>query len=390
MNYHSRKILRISLLTVLSVLLCSCDEDYTIWTEQQKAQEVQEESSSSTEEQNSGPVVTKSPDLNTLDLIDSISSAPEVPLTFPLDTLKQYDNCPALLLGTPRGLSCLHCTQPQAKEQARIIASLLFNSCLKNIAINYLVDGTFSYDPYVLKEHIDLLTSNNRTPFIFFYLSNGATQRQWDRATVDSFGVRMKPEEFRKRILTDIALQDEYRSIIARLLPLVQYAIQKGAVVSLIPSLEDNLDDTSFQKLFDIILEMLPPGLPVSAGRNPCPSCYPGNTSGAPYGLFIEEHTINPVPRITDGVISNDGREYHFDEYSSSTQRKLRLEDLAPLRDNSSLSNNVFILWSGKRQGLHNYIPGTTTYPEPSQRSYSKPGLSEQAAILRFLRENFN
>ncbi len=385
-NSEYKLELRRILIVLLLLNLNACDEDYRMWS-MQKEQEASSETQLSEE---LSQRVTKSPTFETLALIDSISSVPEVPLNYPLDVLSEYDTCPVLLSGTPRGLSCLHCTQPEAKEQSRIIASLLFYSCLKNPAINYLVDGTFSYDPYLIKEHIDLLSSNQRTPFMFFYLSNGATQRQWDRATVSSFGVRIKPEDFRRRILTDHTLQDEYRSIVQRLVPLLQYAIQKGAIVSLIPALEDNLDDTSFQKLLNIILETLPPGLMVAIGRNPCPNCYSGNTIGVPPGLFIEEHTINPFPQIRDGVISNDGREYHFDETFSSTERKLRLEDLKELRNNSTYLNNAFILWSGKRQGLHDYIPGTTTYPKPSERTYSKPSLGEQGAILRFLREDFN
>jgi hypothetical protein len=392
MSYFSYNHLRILFFFFLSIALCACDEDYLMWSAEQNRQGnfTTDSSLNGSETGSTESRSTKSPDYEMLSLINRISNVPTVPLEIPLEILKEYDFCPVLLSGVPRGLSCLHCTQAEAREQSRVIASLLFYSCLKNIAVNYLVDGTFSYNPDILKEHIDLLSSNGRTPFMFFYLSNGATQRQWDRATVSSFGVRMKPEDFRRRILVDTALQDEYRSIILRLIPTLRYAIRKGVVVSLIPSLEDNLDDASFQKLFDIILETLPPGMLVSIGRNPCPGCYPGNTIGTPPGLFVEEHTVNPFPRIRNGVVSNDGREYHFDERGFDTERRLRLEDLRELRNNSAFLNNAFILWSGKRQGLHDYIPGTTTYPRPSERNYSIPGFAEQGAILQFLREDFN
>lgn len=380
------KLIQLNII-ILCCFFSACDEDYVMWHNQKQEEINNAQDSSSTIPTDRS---TKTPSYEMLSLIEEISIVPEVPLEYPLDVLKEYDTCPVLLSGTPRGLSCLHCTQAEAREQSRLIASMLFYSCLKNIAINYLVDGTFSFNEEVLKEHIDLLTFNQRTPFIFFFLSNGATQRQWNRATVSSFGVRIKPEEFRERILFDPSLQDEYRAIVKRLIPTLSYAIKKGAIVSLIPALEDNLDDTSFQKLLDLTYESLPPGMLLAVGRNPCPNCYRGNTIGAPSGLFIEEHTINPFPSIRNGVVSNDGREYHFDESGFSTERKLRLEDLRELRNNSSFLNNVFILWSGKRQGLQNYIPGTTTYPKPSLRTYAKPSQAEQGAILRFLREDFN
>jgi hypothetical protein len=356
-----------------------------MWVEEQQQNREAAQVQSETPQGNN----QKAPTLENLLEIEAVDRILLMPPEVPLGTLSAYDPCPVLLQGVPRGLSCLHCTQAEANEQSRVIASILFHSCLENVAINYLVDGTFSYDPYVLRDHVDLLSSNGRRPFLFFYLSNGATQRQWDRTTQNSFGVRVRPEEFRNRILTDRSLQEEFRSIVRRVIPIAEYAIGKGAIVSFIPALEDNLDDTSFQKLFDLTLRELPPALPVAIGRNPCPSCYQGNTIGVPSGLFVEEHTVNPYPNIRDGVVSNDGRDYHFDEYSSgNTDRKLRLEDLKQIRNSSSLMNNTFILWSGKRQGLQNYQPGTTVYPLPSERQYQMPSVQEQAAVLQFLRED--
>jgi hypothetical protein len=173
-------------------------------------------------------------------------------------------------------------------------------------------------------------------------------------------------------------------------LPYIYYARSKGAVVSLIPSLEDNLDDASFNELLKITYDEVPKELGVNFGRNSCPGCYQGNTTWAPSGVFIDQHTKDPNAVISNGLISNDGREYTYAAPGSAEfqrQSGLTLNDLRQVRDASAYLNSTFVLWSGKRQGLASYIPGTTVYPPASERVYAMPDFDEQRALLYFLRE---
>lgn len=308
----------------------------------------------------------------------------------PLSKFSAEDTCPGLLKGVPRGLSCLHCTQSEAEDQARKLAVLLFNSCLENVALTYLLDGSFSQNSLLLKEHIDLLSSNGRRPFIYIYLSNGAAQRQWDKTSFNTFGVQVKPEEFRERIFYDQDLRSEYKQIVRNLVPYIYYARSRGAVISLIPSLEDNLDDRSFNELLKITYDEVPKDVGVNFGRNPCPGCYSGNTSWAPSGVFIDQHTKDTNGIILNGLISNDGREYSYAAPGSQEferQSGLTLNNLRQVRDASFDANSTFVLWSGKRQGLASYVPGTTVYPPASERVYAMPDFNEQRALLYFLRE---
>lgn len=286
------------------------------------------------------------------------------------------DECAELIETTPRGFACLHCTQPEAKQQATVLASLLHKSCLKNIAINYLVDGTFDFNSQLLIDHLALLSEGDRTVFVYFYLTNGATARRWDVTNIDAFATKMPPEEFRKAIITDDALHSEYQQLLIRLIPVLEAAAQYGAQVSLVLALEDNLTLQSFNALYDLTIETLPTMLPVSIGRNPCPGCYSGNDATIPTGVFEEKHTLSPHTNVRDGMITNDGRDYNSGE----------LEKLAALRDRATSLNSAFILWSAERQGLNDYENGI--YPHPTERNYQMPSIEEQREMVYFLREH--
>jgi hypothetical protein len=61
-----------------------------------------------------------------------------------LTAAQEAPTCTSLLDRAPRGLACLHCLHPAAREQSDILVEILSRSCLKQVAINYLVDGSFS------------------------------------------------------------------------------------------------------------------------------------------------------------------------------------------------------------------------------------------------------
>ncbi len=294
--------------------------------------------------------------------------------------------CVSLIAAPARGLSCLHCNQPEAGAQPDLIVDLLRRSCLKNVAINYLVDGTFSFNEALLARHIEVLTAFGRRLVVQFYLTNGATQRNWRDTAVTAFGVQMPPEDFRRQILSDFSLQGEYQRIVARLIPIISYARSRGAEVLLVPGLEDNLSNAAFALLVQLAREALPEGMNVHFGRNPCSGCYEGNEDGVPAGVFLEQHTAGANVFVSGGVVTNDGTDYMPEiDAQSLGDFAVTLRSLAAVRDQAAQARNVFILWSAERQGL---VPQGSSFIflPPESRTYEVPDSTEQQDIILFLR----
>lgn len=317
----------------------------------------------------------------------SPSPSPILSSSEKLSSTSNFVTCPYLVESTPRGLSCLHCLQPEAKEQADAIVKTIAASCLKNVAINYLVDGTFSYDETTLKQHIDLLTADNRKLFIHFYILNGASQRRWKSTNSAGFGVKISPEKFRDKIKDDESLRTAYKEHVKKLAPIFQYAASKGAVISIVPMLEDNLEIDSFEALANLTLENLPNNVNVLMGRNPCPGCYDGNDHRIPSGFFRESHSINNARNLKDSLITNDGDTTEFDFRNANAPDSLNLDDLREARDESTANNNVFILWTASYQGLYYDNDGSATRVLASKRKYALPSPAEKSWLINFLRE---
>lgn len=299
-------------------------------------------------------------------------------------------NCPYLIESTPRGLSCLHCMQPEAREQAKIIVTTIAASCLKNVAINYLVDGTFSYDEATLKEHIDLLTSDGRRLFLHLYFLNGASQRRWKSTNSAGFAVKIDPEKFREKIQEDSNLREKYQDLVKKITPVIEYAASKGAVISVAPMLEDNLDNDSFEALAELTLKSLPPDVNVLMGRCPCPGCYDGNDHKIPSGFFRESHSIKNADNLKDSLITNDGDVTEFDFRNGNARNALNLDDLREARDASSKNNNVFILWTASYQGLYYDNNGSAIRVTAAKRKYAIPSMAEKSWLINFLRDGTN
>ena len=293
------------------------------------------------------------------------------------------DTCENLITTSPRGIACLHCMQPEARTQANLIAFLLQRSCLKNIAINYLVDGTFSFDAEILYRHINILTRNGRRLFIYFYLTNGPSQRLYQETPIDALGTKTAPAKFRTLVKYDYETQYKFQLLVRRLIPFIRYASSKGAVVSLIPALEDNLDNESFDKLYQLALDALPYDISVAFGRNACEGCYSGNESGTPDGLFKEVHIAYPKFSLEDGVVTNDGRNYSS-AVNPKNKGSVSLETLAEVRDRATLLNDTFILWDAERQGITTETKSMLV--APSDRKYIIPPMKERTEIIDFLR----
>jgi hypothetical protein len=282
-------------------------------------------------------------------------------------TLPSSD-CSELITTAPRGLACLHCTQPEAEEQSHLMIDILERSCLKNIALNYLVDGTFGNDLAPIYDHLDRLTRTGHRVFLELYLLNGPRQRRGGTKSVPA------PEEFRRRIMSDAELRASYSRRVERLLPLLSYANKKRVVIYLVPMLEDNLTDEAFAELYQLTIDALPAELPVAVGRNSCSSCYPGNESGTPDGVFRESHKLIPSSGLSGGIVTNDGREFESEE------------QLATLRDWAAAHDNIFILWDAERQGLRLGEKGNLIRVPVAKRLYARPSKDDQRELARLLR----
>jgi len=294
--------------------------------------------------------------------------------------------CAQLKVTTPRGLSCMHCLHPKARANAKILQVLMLKSCLQNISTSYLVDGTFSFDYTQLLSDITTLSTGGRKLFVHFYLTNGPAQRRFQTTPLRTLGTKISPILFRQQVLNDFQVQSDYQYLVRRLVPVMRYAASMGSLVTLTPALEDNLSDEAFNKLGDLTVEAIPFDIPFAIGRNPCPGCYSGNGREVPNGYFREVHTVSPFLSVENGIVSNDGTDYAFPSERRS-EHQTTLEELATLRDASARKNNIFILWSGKRQGLTDYQAGSIL-PDPNGRNYQIPSIAERVAIVDFLKGN--
>lgn len=299
-------------------------------------------------------------------------------------SLESEQFCRKLFDGPPRGLSCLHCTQSEAQGQANIVSLLLERSCLRNIAINYLIDGSFGVDYPFLFSQVAALTSGGRNLHLVLYLGNGPSQRRWKTTKVKSYSSVIEPEDFRDRIKNDPLLQKKFKKIVQGTLPLLYFAKYRGAEIYLVPMLEDNLDNEAFLAMVRLVQSVVPADIGAKIGRNPCSGCYNGNTNFVPKGIFREEHTISTNFRFSGGLVTNDGYDYAM----SAKESSLTLDTLSAVRDRAAQTDNIFILWSGNRQGLkmkgNKLLNG---YNSPEDRSYKIPSFAERKKIISFLRQ---
>lgn len=299
-------------------------------------------------------------------------------------------SCPSLLENPPRGLSCLHCTFPAAKQQADEIVSILTGACISNVAIAYLVDGTFGFDPALLRSHISQLTADGRTLFLHLYLLNGPGQRRWHSARFDGTATSIPPAEFRERIQTDEALRREVVTLVERLVPLLREATQRGAFISIVPMLEDNLDARSFKSLAELVKGAIPADIRYELGRNPCKGCSRGADGDIPEGLFAESHSARASNTPRRGVLSNDGHLYCLDE-SCADHDQVPLRELQEAARRAAENQTVYLLWTGSWQGV---VTGSddaggakTVLRRPEERQYPLPTPVERSALIRFLRD---
>ena len=250
-------------------------------------------------------------------------------------------------------------------------------SCRRNLATTMLVDGTFSDDRDFLGEIVRTVVSRGSRLHLFLYLSNGPSQRNPINRN-RGIGPSMPPEEFRRRIISDPALQSQYQNRVQWALPLVSYALSLGAQVSLIPMLEDNLDAAAARQMEQLTLAVIPSSMPVSLGRNPCPGCYPGNDKSVPAGIFLDQHirSLAEGVQVSNGLVTNDGTTLAF----PGENKGIPFQDLAGIIKQAGSRNNSYVIWHDSYQGL---IDGSRL--DQDLRTYAVPSESEAIMLAQLL-----
>lgn len=265
-----------------------------------------------------------------------------------------------------RGIAMLHCNLDQARPNCEMIDDALLYSCIKHISINYLINGTFGFNPSHMAHDFHILSANGRKLEVTFYLLNGPGQRRYNSTQDNSFDVRISPESFRARIKSqDPNIKQAYVHNVDRITPLIDSLLLSNHRVRLVPMLEDNLDVGSFNQLITWTKNKLP-NRAVEYGRNPC-SCYSGADSLIPAGIFPEVHASNGYVSTKNGLVTNDGDGFHFPGDNDPFSRIVRWQDILQTMYSANHLSNSFILWHHANQGLT-----SNNLPPPSGRRYKQ------------------
>lgn len=290
-------------------------------------------------------------------------------------------SCPQLVARPYRGISCLHCLHPNAPGGAAPIVEILKVTCLKRVAIAFVVDGSFGWDPSQIEDAINKLTSDGRSLWLHLYVYNGPAQRRWRSGVFHSFAV-MDPDIFQYKLLKDQTLRGEFAQVVSqRIAPLVQFAKNRGAMVSIAPALEDNLNQVSFKQALALIKANLSTDAAPRFIRSPCYRCAGSSDSIIPKGVAMEQHTLSPRFIARNGIVHTDGEYFHFASDPAWSNKDPELSGLKTLMVDSGKRGNIFLLWMPKYQDAPpGYAPRS-----PDLREYQSPTPQERSEIINFL-----
>ena len=290
-------------------------------------------------------------------------------------------NCADLIDRPYRGVSCIHCLHPDAPGGATPFVELLAASCLKRVAIAFVVDGSFGWDPEEIYNSIDSLSTSGRSLWLHLYVYNGPAQRRWRSGVFNSFAV-MDPNIFRAKIVGDAALRASFAAIVReRIAPILMYATAHGVQVSIAPALEDNLDERGFKQALALIKANIEATSVTRFIRSPCYRCAGGASSNLPGVVTLEQHTLSPRFVARNGIIHTDGEYFHFSTDRPWSNTDPTLDGLTALLTNSGARGNVFLLWMPKYQDA----PPGLVPRSPDARNYQIPSAAEKSEIIRFL-----
>ena len=290
------------------------------------------------------------------------------------------DGCTSLIPGPPIGLACVHCSHPNAHEQAMLLARLMRETCRQALTTNVLIDGRFGIQDDFLVQLLSYL-SGSRRAVIYLYLSNGVSQRRLDPFNPNVFGTGTSVESFRSKMIDDAGYRAAYQQVVQRALD-IKRALPATAEVVLIPALEDNFSDSQFRNVLALTQQI--GGNEVAYGRSPCPGCVDGNGDEIPAGVIEERHTASANFSFGGGTVTNDGFPYVAE--AGSGVPGLTLDDLLPLKNQAAALNNSFVLWNAAFQGLPVEGAVVSGRPDPDARVYASPSPAEFSQLVEFLR----
>lgn len=291
--------------------------------------------------------------------------------------------CPTLSSKRTTGLLCLHCMQSQAQGMTESFTEILERSCLQNVSLGFVTDGSFGFAPENIVYAAKKLRAEGRSVWIHIYFHNGPAQRRYLSNVFTSFAT-MQPALFRKRVRFDPAFRKVIEEEIRKLLPVLQELSDLGARVTLAPGLEDNLDNQSFSALLTLLKKNIPTPIRPRFVRSACRDCAAGNESQLLKGLMREHHTALRKKRrfsVRNGIVSNDGDYIYLDSDPNKRRGGSMLQDLARLRDEVRKLGNMFLLWVPKFQGTLEFEASRP----PALREYPLPSEAEKREIATFL-----
>lgn len=291
------------------------------------------------------------------------------------------DQCSKLIEKNWRGIDCLHCLHPRAPGASEPIVDLLKSSCLKNVMISYVVDGSFGWKEGEIERAVQELHDAGRNVWLHLYVYNGPAQRRWQYKVFDSFAV-MDPLLFRRSIVKNARTKAAFSAIVReRILPVARYAASIGARVTIAPGLEDTLDRLGVRSAVKLIRDVVKDSVDYGIVRSTCFRCQAGGSYFIPHGGMLEEHDDALFQRRWNGIVNTDGRYFRFSWEKSPFPT---LDELVlPWLTQPSQRGNAFLLWIPHFQDAP---PGLIPTPL-NERNFRGPTEQEKKEIIGFLKE---
>lgn len=291
--------------------------------------------------------------------------------------------CDSLKEGLPIGISCLHCAHPNARKQAMQIAEVLRDSCRENIALTFLVDGSFGLDRNFLGELIKTATANGATLHLYMYMGNGPWQRRLGKMPDKGFGSQISPEELRSEIFSNEDLRMKFQTIVKFNEPLIDFNNSKNGLSYIIPILEDNNDYKTAREFESLVKQTMLPQIGYSLGRSPCPNCYDGNDDSIPNDVFYDQHIGSAFDNIehTNGLVVNDGKDFSFPN-EVNNGNNLSFDQLLRYVQAAHAASNTFVIWNREYQGVN----PDNSLNDPDLRIYHEVTQYERDGLLYILK----
>jgi hypothetical protein len=279
----------------------------------------------------------------------------------------------------------LYAMQPDAREVVERNVQAMLTSHVKDLYIGVLIDGTFGQDFEYLRSLITRLSAQDRRLTVALYLSNGATMRKWDTTPITALFARIKPEEFRSRILREQGLQNQFRDVARQARRIFVFNTGSFAMNSNVAlvMLEDNLDQSSYRVMRDLASSEI--GNTAQFIRNPCVGCLRGNDDDS-LGDPREEHTLERYGILRAGdAFSLDGTGFAYPGMPPGKEvSSTRL--MALMLDSFSRALRYVGLWREEWQGVEYGKPN----PHPELRAYTPSSDDQIGFEIEVLRHGLN